>query len=99
MSLYNEDFYEIDDFSKALSSLLMTKKVLKRKGIETGFHNYLVTCTRIKRDELKKYCEYSIETIKILKMNKYGNTIFIKYNDKDFNQVMDNYIENFIIEN
>ena len=98
LSLYNEDFYEIDDFSKALSSLLMTKKVLKKKGIETGFHNYLVTCTRIKRDELKKYCEYSTETIKILKNNKYGNTIFIKYNDKDFNQVMDNYIKNFIIE-
>ena len=98
LSLYNEKFYEIDDFSKALSSLIMTKKILKKKGIQTGFHNYLVTCTRIKKDDLEKCCKLSCETIKDLKKNRYGNSIFIKYNDKDFNQVIENYLKDFIIE-
>ena len=97
LSLYDEKYYEIDDFSKALSSLIMTKEVLKNYFYKFGFHNYLENCARLKKKEIKLYFNLCQETIKNLKGIKYGNTIFIKYQQKDFHNVINNYLNIFIL--
>ena len=51
LSLYDEKFYEIDDFSKALSSLIIAKEMLKKYYYKIGFHNYLETCAKLKKNE------------------------------------------------
>ena len=97
LSLYDEKYYEIDDFSKALSSLIMAKEVLKNYFYKFGFHNYLENCARLKNREIKLYFNLCQETIKNLKGIKYGNTIFIKYQQKDFHNVINNYLNIFIL--
>ena len=97
LSLYDEKYYEIDDFSKALSSLIMAKEVLKNYFYKFGFHNYLENCARLKKREIKLYFNLCQETIKNLKGIKYGNTIFIKYQQKDFHNVINNYLNIFIL--
>ena len=97
LSLYDEKFYEINDFSKALSSLIMAKEVLKNYFYKFGFHNYLENCARLKKKEIKLYFNLCQETIKNLKGIKYGNTIFIKYQQKDFHNVINNYLNIFIL--
>ena len=97
LSLYDEKYYEIDDFSKALSSLIMAKEVLKNYFYKFGFHNYLENCARSKKREIKLYFNLCQETIKNLKGIKYGNTIFIKYQQKDFHNVINNYLNIFIL--
>jgi len=97
LSLYDEKYYEIDDFSKALSSLIMAKEVLKNYFYKFGFHNYLENCARLKKKEIKLYFNLCQETIKNLKRIKYGNTIFIKYQQKDFHNVINNYLNIFIL--
>jgi len=97
LSLYDEKYYEIDDFSKALSSLIMAKEVLKNYFYKFGFHNYLENCARSKKKEIKLYFNLCQETIKNLKGIKYGNTIFIKYQQKDFHNVINNYLNIFIL--
>ena len=97
LSLYDEKYYEIDDFSKALSSLIMAKEVLKNYFYKFGFHNYLENCARLKKREIKLYFNLCQETIKNLKGIKYGNTIFIKYQQKDFYNVINNYLNIFIL--
>ena len=97
LSLYDEKYYEIDDFSKALSSLIMAKEVLKNYFYKFGFHNYLENCARLKKKEIKLYFNLCQETIKNLKGIKYGNTIFIKYQQKDFHNVINNYLNIFIL--
>ena len=98
VSLYNEYFYELSDFTKALSSLLLTKEILKRKNIKTGFHSYFVSCARIFKDEIKRYFDLCKATINELKTYKYGNTIFTKYKNEEFNKVVDDYLCDFIDE-
>ena len=98
ISLYNEYFYELSDFTKALSSLLLTKEILKKKNIKTGFHSYFVSCVNIKKDEIKKYFDLCKATINELKTYKYGNTIFIKYQNEEFNKVINEYLNDFIEE-
>ena len=97
LSLYDEKFYEIDDFSKALSSLIIAKEMLKKYYYKIGFHNYLETCAKLKKNDLKLYYNLCVDTIKNLKKIKYGNTIFLKYQQKDFHDVIDNYLNVFIL--
>ena len=97
LSLYDEKFYEIDDFSKALSCLIMAKEILKNFFYKFGFHNYLENCAKLKKREIKLYFDLCQETIKNLKKIKYGNTIFIKYQQKDFHNVIDNYLNIFLL--
>lgn len=97
LSLYDEKFYEIDDFSKALSCLIMAKEILKNYFYKFGFHNYLENCAKLKKREIKLYFDLCQETIKNLKKIKYGNTIFIKYQQKDFHNVIDNYLNIFLL--
>jgi hypothetical protein len=97
LSLYDEKFYEIDDFSKALSSLIMAKEILKNYFYKFGFHNYLENCARLKKKEIKLYFNLCQETIKNLKIIKYGSTLFIKYQQKDFHNIINNYLNVFIL--
>ena len=97
LSLYDEKFYEVDDFSKALSSLIMAKEMLKKYYYKIGFHNYLETCAKLKKNDIKLYFNLCVDTIKNLKKIKYGNTIFLKYQQKDFHDVIDNYLNVFIL--
>jgi hypothetical protein len=97
LSLYDEKFYEIDDFSKALCSLIMAKEILKNYFYKIGFHNYLENCIRLKKKEIKLYFNLCVDTIKNLKKIKYGSTIFIKYQQKDFQNVVNNYLNIFIL--
>lgn len=98
ISLYDEKFYELDDFVKALSSLLITKELLKKNFYKIGFHDYLTNCSKLKKKEIKYYYTLCVKVIKNLKMYKYGSTIFIKYQHKDFYHVISNYLNPFIIE-
>ena len=98
LSLYDEKFYEIDDFSKALSSLIMAKEILKNYFYKFGFHNYLENCARLKKKEIKLYFNLCQETIKNLKIIKYGSTLFIKYQQKDFHNIINNYLNVFILQ-
>ena len=97
LSLYDEKFYEIDDFSKALSSLIMAKEILKNYFYKFGFHNYLENCARLKKKEIKLYFNLCQETIKNLKIIKYGSTIFVKYQQKEFHNIINNYLNVFIL--
>lgn len=97
ISLYDEQFYEFDDFVKALSSLLITKELLSKYYYKIGFHSYLENCSKIKKKEIKRYCTLIGKVIKKLKEYKYGSTIFIKYQHKDFHNVINNYLNQFII--
>ena len=97
LSLYDEKFYEIDDFSKALSSLIMAKEIMKKYYYKMGFHNYLENCMKLKKNSIKLYFSLCVQTIKNLKKIKYGNTIFLKYQQKDFHNIIDNYLNVFII--
>ena len=97
LSLYDEKFYEIDDFSKALSSLIMAKEIMKKYYYKMGFHNYLENCAKLKKNSIKLYFNLCVETIRNLKKIKYGNTIFLKYQQKDFHNIIDNYLNVFII--
>ena len=96
ISLYDEQFYEIEDFDKALSSLLMTKEILKINNYRIGFHSYLINCSKIKKKEIKYYITLCKKVIKELKSYKYGITIFIKYQHKDFHHVMNIFLNNII---
>ena len=75
----------------------MAKEVLKNYFYKFGFHNYLENCARLKKKEIKLYFNLCQETIKNLKGIKYGNTIFIKYQQKDFHNVINNYLNIFIL--
>ena len=96
ISLYDEQFYIMDDFVKALSSLLITKKILKKYFYKIGFHDYLTHCSKLKKDEIKSFYSLATKTIKSLKNYKYGSTIFIKYQHKDFHNVINKYLNSFI---
>lgn len=98
LSLYEEHFYELDDFVKALSSLILTKELLKKYYYQIGFHDYLMNCSKLKTKEIKFYYSLCIKVIKNLKTYKYGSVIFIKYQHKDFYNVLNNYLDPFIIE-
>ena len=98
LSLYEEHFYEMDDFAKALSSLILTKELLKKYYYQIGFHDYLMKCSKLKTKEIKYYYSLCIKVIKNLKIYKYGSVIFIKYQHKDFYNVINNYLDPFIIE-
>ena len=97
ISLYDEQFYEFDDFVKALSSLVITKELLSRYFYKFGYHSYLANCSKIKKNEIKSYYILIVKVIKKLKEYKYGSTIFIKYQHKDFHNVINNYLNQFII--
>ena len=98
ISLYEEQFYELDDFSKALSSLLITKEILTKCFYKIGFHNYLNECSKLRMKEIKYYYTLCTKVIKNLKSYKYGSIIFIKYQHKDFHYVINNYLSPFIID-
>ena len=97
VSLYDERFYELDDFDKALSSLILAKEIMKKYFYKIGTHNYLEKCAKIKKKEIKNYYYLCIDIIKELKKIKYGNTIFIKYQQKEFQNVINNYLNVFIL--
>ena len=98
ISLYEEQFYELDEFAKALSSLLMTKEILTKCFYKIGFHNYLTECSKLRMKEIKYYYTLCTKVIKNLKSYKYGSIIFIKYQHKDFHYVINNYLNSFIID-
>ena len=98
LSLYEEHFYKLDEFSKALSSLLIAKGILKKMFYKIGFHSYLLECSKLKKKEINYYYSLCIKSIQNLKSYKYGSTIFIKYQHKDFYDVINNYLNPFIIE-
>ena len=97
ISLYDEKFYKFDDFTKALSSLILAKEILKKYFYKIGFHNYLEKCAKIKKKEIREYYSLCLDIIKDLKKIKYGSTIFIKYQQKEFQDVINNYLNDFII--
>ena len=98
LSLYDEKFYEFDDFTKALCSLIMTREILIKYYYKIGFHNYLENCVKLKKNEIKLYFSLCVDTIKSLKKIKYGNTIFYKYQQKDFHDIINNYLNVFILQ-
>ena len=99
LSLYDEKFYEIDDFSKAWSSLIMAKEIMKKYYYKMGFHNYLENCMKLKKNSIKLYFSLCVKTIKNLKKIKYGNTIFKRAKiRKSYDKiVLKKYWENFKI--
>ena len=97
LSLYDEKFYELDEFSKALSSLIMAKEILKKYYYKIGFHNYLEICAKLKKNEIRIFFNLCVDTIRNLKKIKYGSTIFLKYQQKDFHDIIDNYLNIFIL--
>ena len=96
LSLYDEDFYLFDEFAKALSSVVLTKLILKQKNIKLGFHKYLKHCSLLKRDEIKKYLVLCQKNIKFLKNIKYGRTLLCKYQMSNYNCVINTYLSDFI---
>ena len=96
LSLYDEQFYLFNDFDKALCCLLLAKLILRQYNIKLGFHSYLNHCTKIKNNEIKQYFNLSQKIIKDLKHLKYGRTIFMKYQMKCFNSVVNNFLYEFI---
>jgi hypothetical protein len=98
ISLYDEQFYELDEFVKALSSLIIAKELLRKYLYRIGFHDYLTNCSKLKKKEIKYYYTLCVKVIKNLKMYKYGSAIFFKYDHKDFYHVISNYLNQFIIE-
>ena len=98
ISLYEEQFYELDEFSKALSSLLITKEILTKCFYKIGFHDYLNECSKLRKKEIKYYYTLCTKVIKKLKSYKYGSIIFIKYQHKNFHYVINNYLNPFIID-
>ena len=98
ISLYSEQFYELDEFVKALSSLLITKEILNKFFYKVGFHSYLMECSKRKKKEIKYYYTLCKNVVQNLKSYKYGSTIFIKYQHKDFHSVISNYLNPFIID-
>ena len=97
LSLYDEKFYELDEYVKALTSLLITKEILNKSFYKIGLHNYLIECSKHKKKEIKYYYMLCTQVIKNLKSYKYGSTIFIKYQHKDFHHVFNNYLSPFVI--
>lgn len=98
LSLYEEKFYELDDFTKALSSLIIAKEILSKCSQKIILHQFLINCAKSKVKEIKYFYTLCAKTIKNLKMYKYGNTLFIKYQHKDFENVINNYLHSFILE-
>ena len=98
LSLYDEQFYELDDFVKALSSLIIAKELLKKYYYKIGYHDYLLKCSKLKMKEIKYYYTLCVKVIRNLKMYKYGSAFFIKYQHEDFYNVISNYLNPFIIE-
>ena len=96
LSLYDEEFYLFDEFTKSLSSVILTKLILEQKNIRLGFHKYLKHCSLIKRDEIKKYLALCQKNIKIFKNIKYGRTFLCKYQMVNFNCVVNTYLSDFI---
>ena len=96
LSLYDEEFYILDEFSKALSSLVLTKLILEQKNIKLGLHKYLKHCSLNKRDDIKKYLYLCQKTISNLKKIKYGRILWCKYQMTNFNCIVNNYLSDFI---
>lgn len=96
LSLYDEDFYLFDEFTKSLSSVVLTKLILEQKNMRLGFHKFLKHCSLIKRDEIKKYLVLCQKNIKIFKNIKYGRTFLCKYQMVNFNCVVNTYLSDFI---
>jgi hypothetical protein len=96
LSLYDENFYKLDDFVKALSSLLIAKELLKKYYYKIGNHEYIKNCSKLKKKEIKYYFSLCTSVIRNLKMYKYGSAFFIKYQHKEFYYVIDNYLNWFI---
>ena len=98
VSLYDEQFYELDEFIKAFSSLIMAKQVLIKYYYKIGIHSYIKECAKLRINEIKYYYSLCGKVIKKLKSYKYGITIFYKYQHKDFYHIITNYLNPFIIQ-
>ena len=96
ISLYDEEFYVLEEFNKALSSIVLTKLILEQKHIKVGFHKYLKHCTLIKKEEIKKYLALCQKILKDSKYIKYGRILLCKYQMVTFNSVVNNYLSEFI---
>jgi hypothetical protein len=97
LSLYNEKFNEFTDFVKALSSIVISKKILN-KFYKIEIHEYLKLCINHYQKEIRSFYYYIIQTIKLLKSYKYGNTIFIKYQDTYYDNIFNKYLLLFLKE-
>ena len=98
VSLYDEQFYELDEFIKAFSSLIMAKEILGKYYYKIEIHKYLKECAKLRIKEIKYYYTLCGKVIKNLKSSKYGITIFFKYQHKDFYHIVTNYLNPFIIQ-
>ena len=98
ITLYEEQFYELDEFVKALSSLLIAKEILTKYYYKIGFHSYLMENSKQKKKEIKYFYTLSKKVVQNLNSYKYGSTIFIKYQHKDFQSVISNYLNPFIFD-
>ena len=96
LSIYNEQFYFFNDFIKALSSLLITKMILQHNNIKLGSHIYLNNCAKIYHKQINQYFKLCLNAIKKLKNLKYGMIVFTKYQMKNFNSVVNTYLNGFI---
>lgn len=96
ISLYDERFYELNDFEKALSSLIIAKEILNKYNYKIGLHNFLINCCKLKSKKIKYYLNLCLSTINHLKQYKYGTIFFIKYQEDDFLNVYNIYLNDFI---
>ena len=98
LSLYEEQFYLFDEFTKALSCILITKLILQQFNIKLGFHFYLRNCANNRNSEVKNYFNLCQNMVKNLKQLKYGRILFSKYQMKNFNCVLNTFLNGFINE-
>ena len=96
VSLYDEKFYNFNEFVKALSCVVLTKSLLNGFNIKLGFHPFFRNCVKIYNEQIKKYFTLCQETVKELKHLKYGQILFNKYQNKNFQNVINNYLREFI---
>jgi hypothetical protein len=96
ISLYDEQFYTFDEFVKALSCVILTKSLLQEFNIKLGFHHFLKDRAQNYNNEIKNYHTLCQKTIKDLKHLKYGQILFSKYQTKNFQCVINNYLFEFV---
>lgn len=96
ISLYDEEFYAFEEFTKALSSIVLTKLILGQKDIKIGFHKYLKHCILNKKEELKKYLLLCQKNIRNAKNEKYFRKLLCKYQMVNFNCIINSFLSEFI---
>ena len=96
ISLYDEDFYYLEEFTKALSCVVLTKLILEQKNIQIGFHKFLKHCVINRKNEIKRYLYLCQNYLKESKNLKYMKTLICKYQMSNFNCIAYTFLSEFI---